>query len=79
MTSLLIYFPISLVSFVCPYLYITFAILLCLVCAYLSITFIVRNTFSMHMAPTPRTHIEILGPTHMAIRSGGRFVVMLSL
>ena len=49
--------------FFCPYVYIIFAMLLCLVCVYLLITFIVRNTFFYaHMTPTPCTHIELLGP-----------------
>jgi len=67
----------------CPYLYITFAMLLCLVCVCLSITFIVRNIFFYaHMTPTARTHIEILGPipsSMRAIRSGGQSMVMLGL
>ena len=61
MTSLFVFpFPYYLL---CPYLYIAFVVLLCLVYVCLSITFIVRNTFfSTHMASTPHTHIEILGP-----------------
>ena len=43
-----IYVPFFFLSFVCPYLYITFSRLSCLVCVCLSITFIVRNIFSTH-------------------------------
>jgi len=81
-TSSLFMFPFPFCLLFCPYFYITFAMLLCLVCVCLSITFIVRNIFSMHMTPTPRTHIEMLGPilgSMWAIRSGGRSVVMPAL
>jgi len=69
-----IYVPFSL-SF-CPYLYITFAMLLCLVCVFLSITFVVRNIFSLctHGTYTFGTHVEMLGPIPgcvWAIGSGG--------
>ena len=63
MTSSIFMFPFPFYLSFCPYLYITFAMLLCLVCVCPSITFIVRNIFFYtHMAPTPCTHIEILGP-----------------
>ena len=60
----------------CPYLCITFAMLLCLVCVFLSITFVVRNIFSLctHGTYTFGTHVEMLGPIPgcvWAIGSGG--------
>jgi len=45
MTSSLFMLPFLFYLLFCPYLYITFAMLLCLVCVCLSITFVVRNIF----------------------------------
>jgi len=43
--SFLFMLPFLFSLLFCPYLYINFAMLLCLVCVYLSITFVVRNIF----------------------------------
>jgi len=43
----------------CPYLYITFAMLLCLVCVCLSVI--------THMAPTPHTHWDIRPHTRVYV------------
>jgi len=74
MTSLFMFPFLFYLSF-CPYLYITFAMLLCLVCVCLSITFLAINIFLLytHMAPTPlHTHWDIRPYTQVCVRHGDR-------